>query len=301
MILLWGVASEPPVAMAARAADRLGIEHVVVNQRAAADDDIDYDLSWDGVLRASGREVVLADVTGVYVRIMEPERLPEAKAGPLSRRERGLAFHDMLLTWADHATCRVANRTAAMASNASKPYQVQLIARCGLEVPETLVTNRPTAVGDFEATHGPLVYKSTSAVRSIVQPLDAGAREGLDRIRWLPTQFQERQRGTDVRVHVVGESVLAAEATTDAVDYRYSSRAGETVELAATELPQDVARRCVALAKSLDLPFCGVDLMRRPDGSWVCFEVNPSPGYSWYEEEAGLPISEALVSWLASG
>ena len=51
----------------------------------------------------------------------------------------------------------------------------------------------------------------------------------------------------------------------------------------------------------LDLPFCGVDLRQRPDDSWVCFEVNPSPGYSWYESAADLPISNQLVMWLAGG
>ena len=60
------------------------------------------------------------------------------------------------------------------------------------------------------------------------------------------------------------------------------------------------ARRCVGLATALELPFCGIDLCHRPDDSWLCYEVNPSPGYSWYEEATGLPISDALVAWLAS-
>ena len=43
----------------------------------------------------------------------------------------------------------------------------------------------------------------------------------------------------------------------------------------------------------------GIDL--RIDGhSAVCFEVNASPGYSYYEESTGQPISRSLAAHLAS-
>lgn len=302
MILLWGVPSEPPLHMALEAADRLGIDHLVVNQRAAADDDVVVDIGTrEGVLWTGGREVSLSTVEGVYVRIMEPARLPELRNGQPDRRERGEALHDVLLGWVDQAPCRVANRTAAMASNASKPYQAQLISECGFEVPLTLVTNDIDEVLRFERRHGPLVYKSTSSVRSVVSAFDDEARRRLALLRSLPVQFQRREQGDDVRVHVVGERLLAVRAATTALDYRYASRDGHEVTLEPIDLDDDLAVRCRTLSRSLGLPFCGIDLMLRPDGSYVCFEVNPSPGYSWYEEQTGLPISEALVSWLAAG
>jgi NAD(P)-dependent dehydrogenase (short-subunit alcohol dehydrogenase family) len=46
---------------------------------------------------------------------------------------------------------------------------------------------------------------------------------------------------------------------------------------------------------------CGIDLRRRPDGEHVCFEVNPMPGYSYFESETGQAISEALVDYLMHG
>jgi hypothetical protein len=30
----------------------------------------------------------------------------------------------------------------------------------------------------------------------------------------------------------------------------------------------------------------------------VCFEVNPPPGFSWFESEAGLPIAGPVARWL---
>jgi glutathione synthase/RimK-type ligase-like ATP-grasp enzyme len=50
----------------------------------------------------------------------------------------------------------------------------------------------------------------------------------------------------------------------------------------------------------LDLPLCGIDLKRASDGRYFCFEVNPSPAYSYYQENAGQPIAEALVRFLAA-
>lgn len=287
--------------LAIEAAERAGIDHVVINQRHAADDDVFVDPSnpAEGWLVIDGREVPLGAVDGVYVRIMEPSRLPEqaARVDP-ERVARSAAFHAMFLAWVECAPCRVANRTVPMASNGSKPYQAQLIHAVGFDTPPTLVTDDPVEVARFEALHGQLVYKSTSSVRSIVRVLDAGARDRLHLLGSLPTQFQRCEPGPDVRVHVVGDRVFAARARSDAVDYRYATHDGHDVEIEAIDVPAEVAERCVALATLLDLAFCGVDLRERPDGSWVCFEVNPSPGYSWYETAADLPISDHLVMWL---
>lgn len=301
MILLWGIPSEPPMRLAAQAAERAGVDHVILDQRSSCDDDLLIDLSHRrGTLTTNGRTVDLAALRGVYVRIMDPSRVPGADS-TAERRARSSALHEMLLTWLDAAPAhvRVANPTPAMATNGSKPYQAQIIAQVGFDVPETLVTDDPRAVAAFEDECGPVVFKSISAVRSIVCALDPSARRRLGALRWLPVQFQRREPGDDVRVHVVGDRVLAARARTDAVDYRYAGRDGHEVRLKPIDLPDDVARRCVELSERLGLPFCGIDLMARPDGSWVCFEVNPSPGYSWYEQAADLPIADALVSWLA--
>ena len=120
----------------------------------------------------------------------------------------------------------------------------------------------------------------------------------LDRIRVLPTQFQRLLSGTNVRVHVVGEDVHACAIETETIDYRYAE--GRTSgSMTVTTLPEEISRRCVALSKALDLPLAGVDLMQEPDGQWWCFEVNPSPAYSAFEQPTGMPIARSLARWLA--
>src|SRR5262249_21182572 len=105
----------------------------------------------------------------------------------------------------------------------------------------------------------------------------------------------------DVRVHVVGDRAFAAEIVGSGVDYRYSARNGGAVSMSATTLPHDVARRCVTLSQQMGLALSGIDLRRRPDGAYVCFEVNPMPAYTYFETHSGLPIGSALAELLING
>jgi D-alanine-D-alanine ligase-like ATP-grasp enzyme len=51
----------------------------------------------------------------------------------------------------------------------------------------------------------------------------------------------------------------------------------------------------------LELPVAGIDLRDHPAGKWFCFEVNPSPAFSYYEHETGQPIAAAVARFLAAG
>jgi D-alanine-D-alanine ligase-like ATP-grasp enzyme len=50
----------------------------------------------------------------------------------------------------------------------------------------------------------------------------------------------------------------------------------------------------------MGLELAGIDLRIRPNGEVVCFEVNPSPAFSYYEERTGLPIAAAVARHLAT-
>ena len=320
-VLLWGVPSEPPVAMVGRRLAALGADVLVVRPGGIgqqADITIgaprapgpwpagDPPVTLAGTIRADGRPVELARITGVYLRPVEPELVPELSGQPETAPELTHArrMQEILTGFTEAAPgingCRVANRLSAMASNGSKPYQAQVIVRHGFSTPDTLISTDPQEVLDFAARYEQVVYKSCSGVRSIVTAFDPVAdRDRLQRLRWCPVQFQERVTGPDVRVHVVGGETFAAIVDSTAVDYRYArAQVGEDARLRAYQIDDDIAGRCVTLAAALDLPFAGIDLKLAADQRVICFEVNPSPGFSWYESAAGLPISQAVASWL---
>ena len=65
--------------------------------------------------------------------------------------------------------------------------------------------------------------------------------------------------------------------------------------------PDSVAAACLRIAKDLGLLHAGIDLKETPEGDWYCFEVNPCPGFIYYERHTGQPISLALAELLHTG
>jgi len=304
MILLWGVAQDNPLAEVRQALADLKEPTVFVDQRAVLETEIELraDASVEGVIRLRGEEIDLAQVTAVYLRPYNSDQLPIIRntRADGSERHHALAVDDALLCWAELTPALVVNRPSAMTSNNSKPYQLFLIRSFGFDVPDTLITTDPQAVREFWSEYGAVIYKSISGVRSIVSRLTSRDMTRLDRVTWCPTQFQQYIPGFDYRVHVVGDEVFACEVISDADDYRYAGQRATTAELRPYEIPAGIADRCRALVASLGLHVGGVDLRCRPDGRWFCFEVNPSPAFSFYQAATGQPISEAVAKLLAS-
>jgi RimK-like ATP-grasp domain len=287
--------------------ERLAARVVVFNQRCFEESELDFqivDRKVTGTFLLGGRHIALEDIAAVYTRMMDDQRLPELRGEPLSSpvRRRARMLHETLAQWVEIAPARVVNRARPQGSNFSKPYQAQLIRNLGFAVPETLVTNDPELVREFLARHSRVVYKSISGIRSIVRLLEPADLERLERIRWCPVQFQAYVPGTNLRVHVVANDLFATAVYSEAIDYRYGVRQEvEAAELEAVELPDELAQRCLALAAALELPFAGIDFKLSPSGEAICFEVNPSPAFSYYELSTGQPIARAVARYLLGG
>jgi RimK-like ATP-grasp domain len=302
MILLWGLPADSPLAQVHSALCRRKAAVAFIDQRDVLETEVELrvDGAVQGVVRTPDRAVPLEQVTAAYVRPYSSAQLPAVeRAGPLSAAwQHAVSIDDALMSWAELTPAHVVNRPTAMATNSSKPYQALFIQAVGFEVPATLVTTDIDAVHEFWAEHTTVIYKSLSGVRSIVSRLEEGHNARLERVRWCPTQFQQYIQGTDYRVHVVRDEVFACEICSSADDYRYAGRQGLSVEIRPYQLPRDVADRCRALTKSLGLSVTGIDFRRDPEGRWYCFEVNPSPAFTYYQNSSNQPIDEAIADLL---
>lgn len=305
MILLCGIPTESPLLLVRDRLDAMGTPYLMLSQRRFAEVPFRFRID-DGCVTGQvvldGRACALEDIFGVYTRLMDFRSLPELAGEQEGAARRILArdWHDAVSRWCEVTPARVVNRAAPMGSNASKPFQAQAVARRGFLTPETLVTNDPDLARAFIHEHGRAVYKSISGVRSIVREVDAGDLARLDRIRSCPVQFQAYVEGRNVRVHTVATEVFATGITTDATDYRYAHREGGlAAALEPVDLTDDLAAQCLALAQDLELPLAGIDLKVTPQDEVYCFEVNPSPAYSYYESQTGQPIAAALARYLA--
>lgn len=285
--------------------EELAIRYVMLNQRDVASIRFDATVAGGravGTLGIGSESYPLEDFTGVLIRMMDGNFLPEIvnEAPDSALRQACTRLHVGLHRWFEVTDALVLNRPSASCSNGSKPYQAQLIAAQGFSVPDTLITTDPGAALAFRDHHGSVIYKSISSVRSIVHCLEDRDLDRLDAIGWCPVQFQEHIDGYDLRVHTVGDETFATAIRSEYSDYRYAARnAGEPARLEAVEIDGDLATRCVRLARSLGLTFAGIDLRLTPDGRQVCFEVNPSPAFSYYEANTGQPIAAAVARCLA--
>jgi glutathione synthase/RimK-type ligase-like ATP-grasp enzyme len=301
VILLWGIATDDPLAEVGAALDLNRSPYVFVDQMAILETDVELLVngSVTGRISIRGEGIALENVRAAYLRPYDSGRIPavERAADEGGVRRRAAAVDEGLLVWAELTPALVVNLPSAMASNGSKPYQSALIQSQGFRVPPTLITTDPEAALDFWERYGSVVYKSLSSARSIVSRLSPTRARDLDDVSTCPTQFQAYVPGRDYRVHVVGKEVFVSEVESAAVDYRYAGRDGHSVSIRAAGLPPGLDDRCRDLAAFLGLSVAGIDLRMTPDGEWYCFEVNPSPGFTFYEEATGQPIAEA-VAWL---
>lgn len=278
-VVIWGTLDDEPTARVAEALEDLGAEYVMLDADALPHATLD-----EQALRIGWATIPLDGIRGIYVR-------PEVDAAPPA--EVALA----MLSLCDVHPSNVVNRPAAMAANGSKPYQLAQIARWGFAVPETLVTTDAEAVEEFRERHGDVIYKSVSGVRSRVARLTSAHRARLPNVATAPTQFQQFVAGVDHRVHVAGEALFATRIESDADDYRYDTN---RARMRAVELPPDVEARCRAMSAWMGMTLTGIDLRLTADGRWYCFEVNPSPAFTYFEEATGQPIAAAIARTLTS-
>jgi hypothetical protein len=301
--LLWGLPGDAPLARVGEELAGLGAPVWLLDQRDVLDTEVELETGDEpsGFVRVGDHRIDLADVTAAYVRPYETARLPQvAASGPGSPAWRhATAVDEAIGCWLELTRVLVLNRLSAMAGNGSKPWQLRRIEAAGFAVPETLVTTDPRAARAFWEHHGEVIYKSVSGIRSRVarlRPEDAGR---LGDVVTCPVQLQAYVSGTDVRVHVVGGQVFATEVASDADDYRYATQQGRRPPaLAPLTLPPEIQDRCRRLAADLRLALAGIDLRVTPAGHWHCFEVNPSPAFSYYEHATGQPIGRAIAGLL---
>ncbi|MCC6140666.1 MAG: hypothetical protein IT389_08625 [Nitrospira sp.] len=297
MILLMGPMADPVLA---NVCARLAVRNADLMLVHPESEGQDWDVSWssDGSrvverIRLGQRTIDAASIDAVYLRGVGAR----SASAP---RERIIAT--TLWEFAESLPVLVINRRQAGHTNMSKPYQQRLIEQAGFLVPKTLVTMVPEEARRFyDECQGRVIYKSISAERSIVRPLTPADFPRLEHIRSCPVQLQETIPGADLRVHTVGDRLFATEVLSDGTDYRYAGREDKQRTMRAVELEQNVQTRCLDLAKGLGLSLSGIDLRRTPAGAYYCFEVNTSPGFTFFENYTGQRIGDAVADLLCAG
>lgn len=298
-VLLFGYAHDPMVRDTISSLLKLKTDYALWSPRDLMND-CQLEILPEGIYGAAffgDRLIDIENVTGIFNRQSNVQLTPEYRAlsssDPLTQHAEEASTRVNRLC--DLAPCVVMNRPSSNGSNSSKPFQSILIAE-HFFVPHTCVTNDYEVAADFCNRVGKVIYKSCSGERSIVSELSSDElEEKRSIIRNCPVQFQELIEGRDIRVHVVGETTFATEVLSEATDYRYDHNA----KWKACQISDEIAEAAIALTKKLGLVLSGVDLRFAEDGRVFCFEVNPSPAFSAYQEATGQLISDEISIQLA--
>jgi glutathione synthase/RimK-type ligase-like ATP-grasp enzyme len=184
-----------------------------------------------------------------------------------------------------------------------KPFQLHALRSLGARVPRTLISNDPVAIRAFHAEVKDVIFKPVMG-GAVTRPLDAEALERLEDVVSSPVIFQERVRGDDLRVMLVGDEVVscvAIQTPEQHLDFRadpvYSEGQASYREV---PLPEPVQRFCRQAARACGLTFAGIDIKHQGD-QYVFLEFNSSPIYLDVELKLGHPISRAIARAVVEG
>ena len=226
------------------------------------------DQGWD----LGDSEILHSSVVAVWNRLLSGNR---------ARHKKNVSDYAHYLL--DYVYPCVLNRPMHGMSNHAKQYQMNLLHTKRLRKIDSYIFAN-TMLGKEQ---GHCIFKSMSGIRSVVE------RVPDDGQNWFvkePILLQPCIPGINIRVHVIGQKVVACCCLSDAIDYRY----GEKTSILPYDLPKDIETECIDISQQLSLFFTGVDLIQDGDDYYL-LEVNPAPGYAVFDK-SGL-ITKALYSF----
>jgi hypothetical protein len=182
-----------------------------------------------------------------------------------------------------------------------KPYQLKLAQQVGFCVPATLITNNPSQARAFVHHHGieRTVYRAFSTTARtwhearLLQPQQLAL---LDNVCYAPVVFQEQiPAQMDLRIVAVGKDlfgVAAPGAEWDAAELR--------ADLEPYRLSPMLTKQVQTLMSRLGLVYGVLHLRMTPTGEIVFLEIDPTGDWLTFEEQVGLPITQAVAALLCT-
>ncbi|MEO8669982.1 MAG: 30S ribosomal protein S6--L-glutamate ligase [Tahibacter sp.] len=266
--------------------------------------------------RARGHRVRVLDPLRCYMRIAPGQFDIHYKGKPLANYDAVIPRIGASITFYGTAVLRqfemmgvyTPNRSDAILRARDKLRCLQLLAREGIGMPDTVFGDNPDDTSDLlqllgdpphviklnEGTQGQgvLLAEKTSASQGVIE-----AFRGLY-ANFLVQEFIREAKGADIRCFVIGGKVVAA-MRRQARDGEFRSnlhRGGSATAVQLSAAEQEIA---VMAARHMGLNIAGVDLLRSRRGP-LLLEVNSSPGLEGIEAASSIDVASAIVDYIAA-
>ena len=188
----------------------------------------------------------------------------------------------------------------------NKVRTLQIMARKGIPIPETLFSINPDNIGEQIRILGgaPVIIKlqeGTQGQGVILAESKKSAKSIIDTFYKMDTsillqRYVEEANGEDIRIIVVGNKVVASmKRTSQLDDFRSNVHRGGDVE--AIEISPKEKEIALKATRYLGLGVSGVDLMRAKNGP-VLIEVNASPGLKGIEKATSVNVARHIVQYV---
>ncbi|QHI37972.1 Ribosomal protein S6--L-glutamate ligase [Kordia antarctica] len=197
-------------------------------------------------------------------------------------------------------------KSAGIIRSRNKLRTMQLLAQKRIPIPKTLFAKdtsnikqhiellggAPIIIKLQEGTQGlgVMIAESEKSAKSIIESLYTM------NVNIILQEFIEEANGQDIRVYIVGNKIVASmmRSSTDE-DFRSNvHRGGKTESVTLTGYEKKIA---LQTAKVLDLPVCGVDIIRSKRGPLV-IEANSSAGLEGIESHTKVNIAGEIIKYL---
>lgn len=222
---------------------------------------------------------------------------------PAETRRRHAIAADL---WSNFYRCaaRVGNSKLVNAQQAVtefwyKPFQHKIAARCGLNVPPSIVTSSKKDILDFLDIHGEVIVKSASTtlipdlegdegrVMMTMQLTRDDIVAGIEGTMAEGPYFLQKKidKAYELRIFVVGDKVNAFRIDSQSreltqTDWRFGSG---VLEFPPTTVSEGIRSSLVKLLKDVGLTYGSIDMIADRDGVHWYLECNPDGQWEFLE------------------
>lgn len=197
-------------------------------------------------------------------------------------------------------------RSLSITRARNKVRTLQIMARKGIPIPETLFSINPDNIAEQIRLLGgaPVIIKiqeGTQGMGVILAESQKSAKSIIDTFYKMDTsillqRYVEEANGEDIRIIVVGNKVIASmKRSSEVGEFRSNVHRGGNTE--AVEITPREKFIALNATKYLGLGVSGVDLMRSNKGP-VLLEVNASPGLKGIEGATGVNVAKHIIQFV---
>ncbi|HLS61578.1 MAG TPA: RimK family alpha-L-glutamate ligase [Virgibacillus sp.] len=207
---------------------------------------------------------------------------------------------------------RVFNSARAIEASDDKITTYQMLAQHKLPIPKTIIAPKqfgyqedldvnfakkihtylsfPLIIKEAYGSFGEQVYLIKTE-----QQLQEKVRE-LSGIPYLFQEFIQSSYGKDIRLHVVGDNVVASMLRQSQTDFRANVSAGGSMEAyQPTTVEKELA---IAATKAIGADFAGVDLLFGPEQNPIICEVNSNAHIRNMYDCTGINVADEMIQYI---